>query len=266
MTTPLLEARDVSVTFGRGRQTVKAVAGVSIEVHADEAIGLVGESGSGKSTLARVLVGLQPPDSGEVRLEGQPLAPGSRAYRGERRRKVQMVFQDPYGSLNPSMRVVNAVGEAVRVWQRSGSARARDTALELLQSMGIGPADAAKRPRMLSGGQRQRVNVARALAPGPSVLVADEPTSAIDQSAQAQLLNVLRALQQSRGLAVVFVSHDLGVIRYLTSRVYVMRRGEIVEHGPTAEIMRAPQHPYTKLLLASIPGARRWQEGDAEPE
>jgi peptide/nickel transport system ATP-binding protein len=266
MTVPLLEARDVSVTFGGAKEPVRAVIGASVEVHANEAIGIVGESGSGKSTLARVLVGLQRPDEGEVTLEGRPVYGRDGAYHGDGRRKVQMVFQDPYGSLNPSMRVVSTVAEAVRRWQRTGREPSQRTALELLGSMGIGPADAAKRPRTLSGGQRQRINVARALAADPSVLVADEPTSAIDQSAQAQLLNLLRQLQASRGLAVVFISHDLGVIRYLTSRVYVMRRGEIVESGPTADVMRSPRHEYTRLLLSSIPGAERWADAPAEPD
>jgi peptide/nickel transport system ATP-binding protein len=257
MSAPLLEARDVSVSFGRRRE-VRAVVGASVQVRANEAIGIVGESGSGKSTLARVLAGLQRPDSGEVLLSGRSLAATGGAYRGDDRRKVQMVFQDPYASLNPRMRVVSAVAEAVRAWHPSGRVAAEERALALLQAMGIGERDAAKRPRTLSGGQRQRVSVARALAPGPQVLVADEPTSAIDQSAQAQLLNLLRGLQASRGLAVVFISHDLGVIRYLASRVYVMRRGEIVEEGPTEQVMHRPGHDYTKLLLSSIPGSARW--------
>lgn len=263
MTVPLLEARDVSVTFGGAGEPVRAVVGANVELYPNEAIGIVGESGSGKSTLARVLVGLQPPGEGDVLLEGRSVYGRDGAYRGVGRRKVQMVFQDPYGSLNPSMRVVTTVAEAVRRWDRSGRDEAQRTALELLGSMGIGPADAAKRPRTLSGGQRQRINVARALAPDPAVLVADEPTSAIDQSAQAQLLNLLRQLQERRGLAVVFISHDLGVIRYLTSRVYVMRRGEIVESGPTADVMRDPRHDYTKLLLSSIPGAQQWTRSTA---
>lgn len=259
ITAPLLEARDISVTFGGKRaHAVKAVVGASVYVHANEAIGIVGESGSGKSTLARVLVGLQRPDSGDVLLEGRSIHTGGGPYRNDERRKVQMVFQDPYGSLNPTMRVVNAVAEAVKVWHRAERGKARETAFELLRSMGISPEEAIRRPRTLSGGQRQRVNVARALAPGPSVLVADEPTSAIDQSAQAQLLNLLRQLQDSRGLAIVFISHDIGVIRYLTSRVYVMRRGEIVETGETQAVMRAPRHEYTKMLLSSVPGAGRW--------
>ena len=255
---PLLAARDVSVTFRERGRTVKAVRSASVYVHANEAIGLVGESGSGKSTLARVLVGLQRPDRGDVLLEGRSMYGASNGYVGADRRKVQMVFQDPYGSLNPRMRVVTAVAEAYRAWHPSARVEAREAAEELLRSMGISAVDAKKRPRMLSGGQRQRVSVARALAPSPSVLVADEPTSAIDQSAQAQLLNLLRELRVTRGLAIVFISHDLGVIRYLTSRVHVMRRGEIVETGPTEQVMRAPRHDYTKALLSSIPGAQRW--------
>ncbi len=237
---------------------MEAVRSASLHVHVNEAIGLVGESGSGKSTLARVLVGLQRPDRGDVLLEGRSMYGASRGYVGADRRKVQTVFQDPYGSLNPRMRALTAVAEAYRAWHPSSRAEARVAAEELLRSMGISADDAKKRPRMLSGGQRQRVSVARALAPTPSVLVADEPTSAIDQSAQAQLLNLLRELQATRHLAIVFISHDLGVIRYLTSRVYVMRRGEIVETGPTEQVMRAPKHDYTKTLLTSIPGAKRW--------
>jgi peptide/nickel transport system ATP-binding protein len=259
MSVPLLEARDVSVTFGGASEAVRAVIGANVHVCANEAVGIVGESGSGKSTLARALVGLQRPDQGDVLLEGRSVYGSDGAYQRNGRRKVQMVFQDPYGSLNPSMRVVSAVAEAVRRWDRSGRDEAQRAAFALLASMGIGARDAVKRPRTMSGGQRQRINVARALAPGPSVLVADEPTSAIDQSAQAQLLNLLRQLQESRGLAVVFISHDLGVIRYLTSRVYVMRRGEIVETGPTEAVMRSPEHDYTKLLLSSIPGAQQWK-------
>ena len=255
---PLLEARDVSITFRERGRPVAAVCSASLSVYANEAIGLVGESGSGKSTLARILVGLQPPDEGDVRLEGRSLYGASRAFTKADRRRLQMVFQDPYGSLNPRMRARTAVAEAYRAWHPSGRAEARLAAEELLQSMGISAEDARKRPRMLSGGQRQRVSVARALAPTPSILVADEPTSAIDQSAQAQLLNLLRELQAARGLTIVFISHDLGVIRYLTSRVYVMRRGEIVESGPTEDVMRAPAHDYTKALLSSIPGAKRW--------
>ena len=226
---------------------------VSLAVGQGEAIGIVGESGSGKSTLARVLSGLQLPESGSVLYRGQSIYADGRAYPGTMRREVQMVFQDPYSSLNPRMTALAAVAEACRFHDRSSSAEARAKALQLLARMGIGATEARKKPRQLSGGQRQRTSVARALAARPSVLVADEPTSAIDQSAQAQLLNLLNGLRGG-GLSIVLVSHDLAVIRYLAKRVYVMSDGEVVETGDTLEVFERPQHPYTRALIASIPG------------
>jgi peptide/nickel transport system ATP-binding protein len=207
----------------------------------------------------RALVGLQRPSEGEVWLEGRPLL-GARSGGGfprSDRWKVQMVFQDPYSSLNPRQRAWQAVAEAIHVWQGLSGGAARAAALELLRGMGISQEQANQLPRSLSGGQRQRISVARALAPNPQVLIADEPTSSIDQSAQAQLLNLLRALQRARGVAVIFVSHDLAIVRYLTSRVYVMQRGEIVETGDTAEVFANPRHEYTQRLIASIPGGAR---------
>jgi ABC-type dipeptide/oligopeptide/nickel transport system ATPase subunit len=257
--TPLLEARDVTVRFGHGADAFDAVRGASVAVHPGEAIGIVGESGSGKTTLMRALVGLQPPTEGEIWLEGRKIldaGSGARFPRADRW-KVQMVFQDPYSSLNPRQRAWQTVAEALHVWRGLSGGAARAAALDLLRSMGISDEQARQLPKTLSGGQRQRTSVARALAPNPRVLIADEPTSSIDQSAQAQLLNLLRALQRDRGLAVIFVSHDLGIVRYLTSRVYVMRRGEIVETGETAEVFARPRHEYTQRLIASIPGTAR---------
>lgn len=253
MTPPLLRASDVSVAFGRGADRVRAVRGVSLSVEPGESVGIVGESGSGKSTLARVLVGLQRPDEGTVELRGRSVFVGDQAYPGALRRQVQMVFQDPYTSLNPRMSALDAVAESVAFHDRCTRAEARDRALALLRDMGIPPGDAVKKPRLLSGGQRQRVSVARALAAGPSVLVADEPTSAIDQSAQAQLLNLFNRLLRD-GLAIVLISHNLAVIRYLSRRVHVMRDGEVVEEGETERIFGAPAHDYTRTLIASIPG------------
>jgi peptide/nickel transport system ATP-binding protein len=256
---PLLEARGVTVRFGHGADAFAAVRDASVAVHPGEAIGIVGESGSGKTTLMRVLVGLQPPTEGEVWLEGRSILDprASARFPRDERWKVQMVFQDPYSSLNPRQRAWQAVAEAVHVWQGLSGEAARSAALDLLRGMGISPEQARQLPKSLSGGQRQRTSVARALAPNPKVLIADEPTSSIDQSAQAQLLNLLRALQRDRGLAVIFVSHDLGIVRYLTSRVYVMQRGEIVETGDTADVFARPRHEYTRRLIASIPGAAR---------
>jgi len=249
----LIEVKNVSVTFGSGSNKVEAVKNVSLTLSAREPIGIVGESGSGKSTLARVLAGLQKPTSGEVFFDGEPVYRGSRSYSKEQRHLVQMVFQDPYGSLNPQMTGISAVAEAIRFHQKSDKEEAKLHAFMLLEKMGITELDAKKKPRQLSGGQRQRVSVARALSANPSVLLADEPTSAIDQSAQAQLLNLFRGLLDE-GLAIVLVSHDLGVIRYLTERVYVMKDGQFVESGDTEKIFANPKEEYTKLLLASIPG------------
>jgi peptide/nickel transport system ATP-binding protein len=249
----LIEARDVSVTFGSGSRAVRAVRGVSLHIDQGEAVGIVGESGSGKSTLARVLAGLQRPDSGEVLFDGENIYQRGKAYRGDKRRLVQMVFQDPYGSLNPRITALSAVSEAVRVHGAGSRSDAIARSLDLLAQMGISERDAKKKPRQLSGGQRQRVSVARALSAQPAVLLADEPTSAIDQSAQAQLLNLFQGLLDG-GLSIALVSHDLGVIRYLTQRVYVMKDGEFVESGPTIEVFDNPTQDYTKKLIASIPG------------
>lgn len=251
---PVFAGREISVSFG----DLVAVDAASVEVRAGDAIGVVGESGSGKTTLARVLAGLLRPSAGEVQLEGVRVF-GARAgthYPRTARGRVQMVFQDPYSSLNPRQRAWQTVAEAMHVWRHLSGREARTEALALLHSMGISADQADRFPSALSGGQRQRVSVARALAPRPRVLIADEPTSAIDQSAQAQLLNILRRLQTQQQLAIIFISHDLSIVRYLTSHVYVMRRGQIVESGSTASVFERPTHPYTQLLLDSIPGRR----------
>jgi len=255
---PLLLGQALSVTFGHGPRAVAAVREVSVSAAANETVGIVGESGSGKTTLARVLVGLQQPTAGEVLLDGRTVvsARTRAAYTHADRGKVQMVFQDPYTSLNPRMRAWEGVAEAIHVWQRVPGRTARDMAFELLHAMGITSDQASRFPRTLSGGQRQRVSVARALAPQPRILVADEPTSAIDQSAQADLLNLLREIQAERGLTIVFISHNLGLVRYLTTRVYIMHGGQVVESGPTGDIFQRPQHAYTALLINSMPGRR----------
>lgn len=255
MTDPLIEARTVNVVFRSNAGVVHAVKDASLHVDAGEAVGIVGESGSGKSTLARVLAGLQEPTSGEVLFSQESIYTKGKAYRGDKRREVQMVFQDPYGSLNPRLTALSAVNEAVRIYNPGSRKEAQLQSLELLARMGISERDSRKKPRQLSGGQRQRVSVARALSAKPSVLLADEPTSAIDQSAQAQLLNLFRGLLDG-GLSVVLVSHDLGVIRYLTQRVYVMKNGVFVEEGPTEQVFDDPQHEYTRQLIDSIPGRR----------
>lgn len=249
----LMDVKNVSVTFGTGASAVEAVKHCSIKVHEGEPIGIVGESGSGKSTLARVMAGLQQPSAGEIFFRGESIYKGNKSYQNGNRNQVQMVFQDPYGSLNPQLTGLSAVAESVRIHKKIGRDESEANALELLQRMGINKIDALKKPRQLSGGQRQRVSVARALSASPSLLLADEPTSAIDQSAQAQLLKLFYGLLDDN-FSIVLVSHDLGVIRYLTKRVYVMKNGVFVESGDTESIFNNPQEDYTKLLLASIPG------------
>jgi len=220
----LLEAFDVSVTFKAFGYEVQAVKNVDFVLPQGKVVGIVGESGSGKSTFARVLSGLQEPTGGYVTYLGSPIQDGKEIYKGELRKAVQMVFQDPYGSLNPRMRIINAVSEAVRVHQNPHKAEAQQIALDLLKRMGISEIDAFKYPSSLSGGQRQRASVARALSVQPKILIADEPTSAIDQSAQSQLLELFSELIND-GLSIVLVSHDLIVIRYLTDDVNVMQNG-----------------------------------------
>jgi ABC-type dipeptide/oligopeptide/nickel transport system ATPase subunit len=256
MTKYQLEGKNITVRFGTGDNAFEAVRAVDVCVGSSEAVGIVGESGSGKTTLARVLVGLQRPTIGEVHFEGRRIYSPDSSTRltPEDRSKIQMIFQDPYSSLNPRMRAWQAVAEAVQVWHKVSAREAKAESLRLLQSMGISADQANRFPRGLSGGQRQRVSVARALAPQPKVLIADEPTSSIDQSAQAQLLNLLRRLQSERGLTIIFISHDLGLVRYLTSRVYVMQKGDVVETGDTRTVFSTPQHPYTDLLISSTPG------------
>lgn len=252
----LLEAFGVSVTFKSYGFEVQAVKNVDFVLPQGQVVGIVGESGSGKSTFARVLSGIQEPTAGHVTYMGKPIQEGKEIYKGELRKAVQMVFQDPYSSLNPRMRIVNAVAEAVRIHQTPNKDEAQQIALDLLQRMGISQLDAFKYPSSLSGGQRQRASVARALSVQPKILIADEPTSAIDQSAQSQLLELFSELIND-GLSIVLVSHDLGVIRYLTDNVYVMQNGEFVESGSSSQIFSNPANAYTQKLIASIPSARK---------
>jgi peptide/nickel transport system ATP-binding protein len=223
---------------------VVAVKDVSFELRQEETLGVVGESGSGKTTLMKLLLGLERPDSGSVTYMGHSL-----------RREVQVVFQDPASALDPRMRVDQIVLEPLRVLGLSGDHRAR--LRELLDAVGL-PRDAALRyPHEFSGGQRQRIAIARALAPRPRVLIGDEPVSALDVSVRAQILNLLEDLRVNFQLTLLLVSHDLSVVRQMTDRVLVMRAGEVVEEGFTKQIFRAPRHPYTRLLLDSIPRLRR---------
>lgn len=249
----LLEAINVSVTFKSFGYEVQAVKDVNFVLPRGSVVGVVGESGSGKSTFARVLSGIQLPTAGHVNYMGQGIQSGKTTYEGELRKAVQMVFQDPYSSLNPRIRIINAVAEAVKIHQKVDKEESIEIAGKLLERMGISGIDAQKYPSYLSGGQRQRASVARALSVQPTVLVADEPTSAIDQSAQSQLLELFNELIKD-GLSIVLVSHDLGVIRYLADTVYVMQNGVFVENGSASDIFQNPTNEYTRKLISSIPG------------
>jgi oligopeptide transport system ATP-binding protein len=234
-------------------RAVTAVDGVSLSIPRGHVLGIVGESGCGKTTLARCVVRLVEPDGGTVRLDGRELLTLSRAEMRATRKRIQMVFQDPYTSLNPRLTIGSAIGEAARVHHVVDRAGERRYVEELLALVGL-PASAAERlPRALSGGQRQRAVIARALAVKPDVLIADEAVSALDVSIQAQILNLLRRLTDELGLATMFIAHQLAVIANISDSVAVMYLGQIVEQGPTSEIFRAPQHPYTRALLAAHP-------------
>ena len=237
----------------RGRQAVRALDGVSVTLPRGGTLGVVGESGSGKSTLARCLLRLLPPDAGTVTLAGQDLL---RLPRRQAARQIQMVFQDPYGSLNPRRRVGELVAQGPMV-HGMGRTEAMARAQALLDSVALGPDAAARFPHEFSGGQRQRIALARALALEPSVLVADEPVSALDVSVQAQVLALLDSLRQRLGLSVVFVTHDLRVAGRICDRIAVMHRGRVVEEGTAADVFLRPRHDYTQALLAAVPG-RGW--------
>jgi peptide/nickel transport system ATP-binding protein len=256
----LLEVRDVRRTYRRQRTSLRhrppdvaALRGVSFDVRAGQRFGIVGESGSGKSTLLRILCALDAPTSGSVRFDGEQISGRSeRELRGLRRR-LQVVFQDPMSSLDPRMRVRDIIAEPLLGEPRL-DARAR--VAELLESVGL-PRDAGDRfPHQFSGGQRQRISIARALAPRPSVLVADEPVSALDVSVRAQILNLLTDLVEQHSLTLVFVSHDLSVVRHMCDTVAVLRAGEIVEQGPVAQVHDRPRHEYTRSLVAAVPTLR----------
>ena len=261
MTTPAIRVHELRRSYRRPRTSVRqpgplveALKGVSFEVARGERFGIVGESGCGKSTLMRLLAGLDQPTSGQVQVEGQTVSGVPESKLGFLRSSLQLVFQDPMGSLDPRMRVRDIIAEPL-VAQRLPNRRAR--VAELLDAVGLSPEAADRFPHQFSGGQRQRISIARALAPSPSILLADEPVSALDVSVRAQVLNLITDLVGELGLTLVFVSHDLSVVRHVCERVAVMSEGEIVETGSTQQIFDAPQHPYTQRLLRAAPSMRR---------
>jgi oligopeptide transport system ATP-binding protein len=257
----LLEVKNLKVhfpvkqgVFSRGLGLVKAVDDVSFSLAPGETLGLVGESGCGKTTLGRAIVRLVVPTAGCVRFEGEDIAKMSRGELRARRRRFQMIFQDPFGSLNPRMTVEDIIGEALDIHGLADGATARRARIaDLLKAVGLDATYAQRYPHEFSGGQRQRIGIARALAVEPKLIVCDEPVSALDVSVQAQIINLLQDLQQQHGLAYLFIAHDLAVVEHISRRVMVMYLGKVVELAEAKAIIRAPKHPYTQALISAVP-------------
>jgi oligopeptide/dipeptide ABC transporter ATP-binding protein len=250
----LLKMRDVVVSYPRaGRLPVRAVAGVNLSVEPGEILGLVGETGCGKSSLARAMVGLVAPESGEVLFDGVRVEPIGRPSRAVALRRLQMIFQDPSSSLNPRRKIGDQIENAVSLAAAAGRPNPRRRARELLELVGLPDTAAERFPHEFSGGQRQRISIARALAADPRLIVADEPIAALDASAQAQIANLLMSLSRELGLSLVFISHDLSIVRQVADSTAVMYLGKVVEQAPTAQMWASPAHPYTRALTAAVP-------------
>jgi oligopeptide/dipeptide ABC transporter ATP-binding protein len=247
----LLEARGIHKVFGHGADAVPAVRGVDLDIERGETVGLVGESGCGKTTLGRLVVGLEGATDGEILFDGERL--DGKLSRPEYRRRVQMVFQHPAQSLNRRMRVDGTLAEPLRLLRIARGEEMDERVDEVLRLVGLGPGYRRRRPRQLSGGQQQRVAIARALMPAPDLVVLDEPTSSLDQSVRGRIIALLRSIQEERGVAYLFISHDLSTVRRIADRVAVMYLGRIVEMATTEQIFEDPQHPYTRALLSALP-------------
>ncbi|MDF2798393.1 MAG: dppF [Devosia sp.] len=257
MSTPVLEVKNLTrdyVSAGglfRPAKVVHAVKGVNFSLEKGRTLAVVGESGCGKSTLARMITLIDPPTSGEIRIDGGKVDAGH--VTREMRQKVQIVFQNPYGSLNPRQKIGDVLAEPLLLNTSMSAAERADKAMAMLRKVGLAPEHFNRYPHMFSGGQRQRIAIARALMLNPSFLVLDEPVSALDLSVQAQILNLLKDLQEEFGLTYVFISHDLSVVRYIADEVMVMYFGDVVEHGTRDAVFSDPQHNYTKTLFAATP-------------
>jgi peptide/nickel transport system ATP-binding protein/oligopeptide transport system ATP-binding protein len=258
---PLVEVRDLKVYFPirsgilqRQTNVFKAVDGVSFSVPAGKTVGLLGESGSGKTTIGRTLVKLIAATSGEALWKGKDILPMSEREFRPLRRRIQYIFQDPFGSLNPRITIARIIGEALEIHFKEMNASEReDRVASLLRRVGLQPEMGRRYPHEFSGGQRQRIGIARALAVEPEFLICDEPVSALDVSVQAQIVNLLQDIQEELGLAMLFIAHDLAVVEHISDSVLVLHRGKIVESGPSREVLEDPQDPYTRELLAAVP-------------
>jgi ABC-type glutathione transport system ATPase component len=259
---PLVELRNLTKTyltgdgvFGQAGREIHAVNGVSLDIHTGETLGLVGESGCGKSTLGRMILRLIEPTSGSIRFDGQDVLAASAGELRRLRRHMQIIFQDPYASLNPRMRIEQIVTEPLLIHEEKRPSRQEmhKTAVEMMQAVGLDEAALRRYPHEFSGGQRQRIGIARALMLRPRLIVCDEPVSALDVSVGAQIVNLLKQLQREFGLTYLFISHSMPVVRYLSDRIAVMSRGEIVELGACEQIIANPAHEYTRTLLAATP-------------
>jgi ABC-type glutathione transport system ATPase component len=258
---PLLEIRNLTKVFPRGESAfggkaqgeIRAVDGVSLDIHSGETLGLVGESGSGKSTLGRLILRLIEPTSGEIRFDGRDLLSASRSEMRRLRRDLQIIFQDPFGSLDPRFRVEDVIAEPLIIHEKLDPSARRARVADLLRAVGLDGSALRRFPHEFSGGQRQRIAIARALALRPKFILCDEPVSALDVSVGAQIVNLLAELQREFGLTYLFISHSMPVVRYLAARIAVMYRGKIVEAGSTEQITGQPQHAYTRSLLAATP-------------
>jgi len=250
---PLLSVRDLVKTFPTRGGRLFALNGVDLDIHAGETVGLVGESGCGKSTLGRTIMRLHDPDSGSIRLDGKEISGIDRRTLRPVRQKMQMIFQDPYASLNPRRTVGQIIEEPLSIHRIGDGTARRERVAWLMERVGLRPETAQRHPHEFSGGQRQRIGIARAIALNPSLLICDEPVSALDVSVQAQVLNLLVEIQREFELAYLFVSHDLSIVQYLADRVMVMYLGRVVEAAGRSEIWRRPLHPYTQALISAVP-------------
>jgi peptide/nickel transport system ATP-binding protein len=249
----LVEVRNLTKIYSGSAGPVRAVDEVSFEIHSGETLGLVGESGCGKSTLGRLLLRLIAPTSGSVRFEGSDVLAASAADMRRLRREMQIVFQDPFGSLDPRMKVEQVIAEPLAIHDKLGRDQCRQRAAELLKAVGLDASALSRYPHEFSGGQRQRIGIARALALRPKFIVADEPVSALDVSVGAQIVNLLARLQREFGLTYLFISHSMPIVRYLATRIAVMSGGKLVEIGDTEQITSAPRQAYTQALLKATP-------------